>query len=93
MRQARVAAHSHVKGLGLDPVTREALPNVCLARGLPFSHYSARMFQAGGLVGQTLARTAAGVFVDLVKMRNVAGRALLLAGPPGTGADLKFWGW
>ncbi|KAK6038297.1 TIP49 protein [Cooperia oncophora] len=67
VRQARVAAHSHVKGLGLDPVTREALPN------------------AGGLVGQTLARTAAGVFVDLVKMKNVAGRALLLAGPPGTG--------
>ncbi|KAK6024494.1 hypothetical protein OSTOST_09696, partial [Ostertagia ostertagi] len=28
VRQARVAAHSHVKGLGLDPVTREALPNV-----------------------------------------------------------------
>ncbi|XGW20531.1 hypothetical protein V3C99_003934 [Haemonchus contortus] len=67
VRQARVAAHSHVKGLGLDPVTREALPN------------------AGGLVGQTLARTAAGVFVDLVKMKNMAGRALLLAGPPGTG--------
>ncbi|KAJ1363307.1 RuvB-like protein 1 [Parelaphostrongylus tenuis] len=66
-RQARVAAHSHVKGLGLDPTTREALPN------------------AGGLVGQTLARTSAGVIVDLVKMKNMAGRAVLIAGPPGTG--------
>uniref|UniRef100_A0A0K0DJH0 RuvB-like helicase n=1 Tax=Angiostrongylus cantonensis TaxID=6313 RepID=A0A0K0DJH0_ANGCA len=66
-RQARVAAHSHVKGLGLDPTTREALPN------------------AGGLVGQTLARTSAGVIVDLVRMKNMAGRAVLIAGPPGTG--------
>ncbi|VDM76738.1 unnamed protein product [Strongylus vulgaris] len=66
-RQARVAAHSHVKGLGLDPSTGEALPN------------------AGGLVGQSLARTSAGVIVDLVKAKNMAGRAVLFAGPPGTG--------
>ncbi|CAJ0594013.1 unnamed protein product [Cylicocyclus nassatus] len=66
-RQARVAAHSHVKGLGLDPSTGEALPN------------------AGGLVGQALARTSAGVIVDLVRAKNMAGRAVLFAGPPGTG--------
>lgn len=28
---------------------------------------------------------AAGIVVDLIKMKKMAGRALLLAGPPGTG--------
>ncbi|EPB73492.1 TIP49 protein [Ancylostoma ceylanicum] len=41
--------------------------------------------EAGGLVGQTLARTSAGVIVDLVRAKNMAGRAVLFAGPPGTG--------
>ncbi|KFD54017.1 hypothetical protein M514_05036 [Trichuris suis] len=39
----------------------------------------------GGFVGQTEARTAAGVIVDLVKQKRMAGRAVLLAGPPATG--------
>ena len=38
-----------------------------------------------GMVGQVLAREAAGVVVDLIKSKKMAGRALLLAGPPGTG--------
>lgn len=38
-----------------------------------------------GMVGQALAREAAGVVVDLIKSKKMAGRALLLAGPPGTG--------
>ncbi|PAV84623.1 hypothetical protein WR25_00720 [Diploscapter pachys] len=66
-RVQRVAAHSHVKGLGLHPETQEALP------------------KASGFVGQMKARTSAGVIVDLVKMKNFAGRAVLFAGPPGTG--------
>lgn len=37
------------------------------------------------MVGQTLAREAAGVAVDLIRAKKMAGRALLLAGPPGTG--------
>lgn len=37
------------------------------------------------MVGQVLAREAAGVAVDLIKSKKMAGRALLLAGPPGTG--------
>merc|ERR1712060_501275 len=40
---------------------------------------------AGGLVGQEKAREAAGIVVDLIKSKKMAGRALLLAGPPGTG--------
>ena len=38
-----------------------------------------------GLVGQEKAREAAGLVVDLIKSRKMAGRALLLAGAPGTG--------
>lgn len=38
-----------------------------------------------GLVGQEKAREACGVVVDLIRSRKMAGRALLLAGAPGTG--------
>ncbi|KAK2465849.1 hypothetical protein APHAL10511_001490 [Amanita phalloides] len=38
-----------------------------------------------GFVGQTNAREACGVIVDLVKSRKFSGRALLLVGAPGTG--------
>ncbi|KAF8883119.1 RuvB-like helicase 1 [Infundibulicybe gibba] len=40
---------------------------------------------ASGFIGQTIAREACGVVVDLVKSRKFSGRALLLAGAPGTG--------
>ncbi|MEM4389548.1 MAG: RuvB-like domain-containing protein [Candidatus Micrarchaeia archaeon] len=39
----------------------------------------------GGLVGQIAARQAAAVVVDLVKKGKFAGRAILMAGPMGTG--------
>lgn len=38
-----------------------------------------------GLVGQEKAREAAGIVVELIKSKKMAGRALLLAGAPGTG--------
>ncbi|KAJ1888115.1 RuvB ATP-dependent DNA helicase pontin [Coemansia sp. RSA 376] len=40
---------------------------------------------AAGFVGQETAREAAGVIVDLIKTKRFAGRAVLLAGAPGTG--------
>ncbi|XP_033647305.1 ruvB-like 1 [Asterias rubens] len=40
---------------------------------------------AAGLVGQESAREAAGIVVELIKSKKMAGRAILLAGPPGTG--------
>ncbi|KAI9355121.1 TIP49 C-terminus-domain-containing protein [Zopfochytrium polystomum] len=40
---------------------------------------------AAGFVGQENAREAAGVIVDLIKAKKMAGRAVLLAGAPGTG--------
>jgi RuvB-like protein 1 (pontin 52) len=62
----RIAAHTHIKGLGLNE-NGLALPI------------------AAGLVGQEAAREAAGVIVELIKTKKMAGRAVLLAGPPGTG--------
>ncbi|CAP36675.1 Protein CBR-RUVB-1 [Caenorhabditis briggsae] len=63
----RIAAHSHVKGLGIDTETNEALP------------------EGAGFVGQIAARTAASIIVDMIRMKSMAGRAVLLAGPPATG--------
>lgn len=61
----RVAAHSHIQGLGLDGLKAK--------------------FVADGMVGQTEAREAAGLVVRLIKEGKFAGRAILLAGPPGSG--------
>jgi RuvB-like protein 1 (pontin 52) len=66
----RIAAHSHVKGLGLNYENGFAIPI------------------AAGLVGQEAAREAAGVVVELIRSKKMAGRAILLAGPPGTGKVL-----
>ena len=65
-KAARVAAHTHIKGLGLNEQGR-ALPT------------------ASGLVGQEKAREASGLVVELIKSKKMAGRALLMAGAPGTG--------
>jgi RuvB-like protein 1 (pontin 52) len=40
---------------------------------------------AAGFVGQAAAREAAGLSVDMIRQKKMAGRALLLAGPPATG--------
>jgi RuvB-like protein 1 (pontin 52) len=40
---------------------------------------------AHGLVGQIAAREGAGIIVDMIKSKKMAGRALLLAGASGTG--------
>eukprot|EP00527_Entomoneis_sp_CCMP2396_P000714 CAMPEP_0198154838 /NCGR_PEP_ID=MMETSP1443-20131203/68819_1 /TAXON_ID=186043 /ORGANISM="Entomoneis sp., Strain CCMP2396" /LENGTH=475 /DNA_ID=CAMNT_0043821553 /DNA_START=40 /DNA_END=1467 /DNA_ORIENTATION=+ len=67
----RVAAHTHITGLGLNT------DGTCVST----SESSASC----GLVGQTAAREAAGIVVDLIQASNMAGRALLIVGPPGTG--------
>lgn len=63
---SRIAPHSHIKGLGLNP------------EGFAIQDGS-------GFIGQTNAREACGVIVELVKSRKFSGRALLLVGAPGTG--------
>ncbi|KAI6209551.1 DNA helicase [Aphelenchoides besseyi] len=65
--KTRIAAHSHVKGLGLDVQT------------------GAAKNQAYGFIGQNDAREAAGVIVELIRQKKMAGRAVLLSGEPGTG--------
>lgn len=65
-QKQRLAAHSHIKGLGLHA------DGTAMAAG-------------GGMVGQVLAREAAGLVVDLIKSKKLAGQALLLAGPVGSG--------
>lgn len=38
-----------------------------------------------GMVGQQKARKAAGVILEMIREGSIAGRAVLLAGRPGTG--------
>ena len=40
---------------------------------------------AQGMVGQQAARKAAGVVVKMIQEGKIAGRAILIAGPPSTG--------
>ncbi|CCX31929.1 TIP49 C-terminus-domain-containing protein [Pyronema domesticum] len=65
-RETRTAAHTHIKGLGLN------------------SDGTAQKV-AAGFVGQESAREACGVVVDLIKAKKMSGRAVMLAGGPGTG--------
>lgn len=59
-----IAAHSHIRGLGVDPDSLEPRAS------------------SQGLVGQEKARKAAAVILQMVKEGKIAGRAVLIAGPP-----------
>ncbi|CAI5726187.1 hypothetical protein KXD40_001955 [Peronospora effusa] len=54
-------------------------------KGLGLKEDGTAMPIGSGLVGQEKAREAAGLTVELIKSKKMAGRALLLAGAPGTG--------
>lgn len=54
-------------------------------KGLGLDENGYAIQSSAGLVGQECAREAAGVVVELIKSKKMAGRAVLLAGPPGTG--------
>ncbi|CAF4776132.1 ruvB-like helicase 1 [Pieris napi] len=54
-------------------------------KGLGLDENGIPIQMAAGLVGQESAREAAGLVVDMIRSKKMAGRALLLAGPPGTG--------
>ncbi|KAF2736820.1 TIP49-domain-containing protein [Polyplosphaeria fusca] len=62
-----IAAHSHIRGLGVEPDTLEPKSS------------------SQGLVGQEKARKAAAVILHMAKEGKIAGRAVLIAGPPSTG--------
>ncbi|KAH9865242.1 RuvB ATP-dependent DNA helicase pontin [Plenodomus lingam] len=54
-------------------------------KGLGLSGDGRAIPSAHGFVGQAAAREACGLVVDLVKAKKMSGRAVLLAGGPGTG--------
>jgi RuvB-like protein 2 len=62
-----IAAHSHIRGLGVDVDTLQPRTS------------------SQGLVGQDKARKAAAVILQMVREGKIAGRAVLIAGPPSTG--------
>ena len=70
-REARIATHSHIKGLGLrdDGLVMEPQAGT----------------GAQGFIGQDRAREALGLHLELLRMGRHAGRPLLMVGPPGTG--------
>lgn len=70
---SRVSAHTHITGLGLDE------------KGDAITAMDGDEHNTSGLIGQTAAREALGIVSDLVHSQRLAGRALLLVGPPGTG--------
>ena len=54
-------------------------------RGLGLTGEIEARQQGQGMVGQLAARRAAGIVVSMIKEGKIAGRAVLLAGAPGTG--------
>ena len=54
-------------------------------KGLGLAEDGKALATGAGMVGQERAREACGVVVELIKSKKMAGRALLLAGAPGTG--------
>lgn len=54
-------------------------------KGLGLKDDGTALDVGAGFVGQEQAREAAGLVVDMIRQKKMAGRALLLAGAPGTG--------
>ncbi|MEM3537718.1 MAG: RuvB-like domain-containing protein, partial [Candidatus Korarchaeum sp.] len=54
-------------------------------KGLGLDERGRAKLVADGLVGQVRAREAAGLVVRMAKEGRLSGKAVLLAGPPGTG--------
>jgi len=54
-------------------------------KGLGLDEEGKATASGAGWVGQELAREACGLVVDMIKQKKMAGRALLMAGAPGTG--------
>uniref|UniRef100_UPI00398ED97B ruvB-like 1 isoform X3 n=1 Tax=Pristiophorus japonicus TaxID=55135 RepID=UPI00398ED97B len=54
-------------------------------KGLGLDDSGVAKAAGAGLVGQENAREACGIIVELIRSKKMAGRAILLAGPPGTG--------
>jgi len=72
-------------GIRVEAVTRRRIGAHSHIRGLGLDERGKAVFIADGLVGQVEAREAAGIVVRMIKEGKMAGRGILLVGPPGTG--------
>ena len=54
-------------------------------RGLGLDETLQPRSSSQGMVGQLKARKSAGIILQMIKDGKIAGRAVLIAGPPGTG--------
>lgn len=70
----------------VTPITRfERVGAHSHIKGLGLDEKFRALPVADGMVGQIAAREAAGIIVQMIRKGKMAGRAVLLAGPPGTG--------
>ncbi|CAL7942664.1 unnamed protein product [Xylocopa violacea] len=84
----RISAHTHIRGLGLD----ENGVAIQSAAGLVGQELAREVRIICASVNKSIMQriiyadtNAAGIVVDMIKSKKMAGRAVLLAGPPGTG--------
>ena len=69
----------------VTPVSLERIGAQSHIRGLGLDDTLNARYNSEGLIGQTKARKALGVILKMIKDSKIAGRAILLAGQPGTG--------
>ncbi|XP_014285431.1 ruvB-like 2 isoform X2 [Halyomorpha halys] len=81
-----MAAGTQVKNVEVRDIARiERIGAHSHIRGLGLDDSLEARAVSQGMVGQQMARRAAGVVLGMIKEGKIAGRAVLLAGPPGTG--------
>ena len=85
--RARMAAVNVSTGLQeVKDITRiERIGAHSHIRGLGLDDSLEARMVSQGMVGQVNARKAAGVILKMIKEGNIAGRAVMIAGQPGTG--------
>jgi len=66
-------------------MTVERIGNHSHIRGIGLDDSLQPRFSSQGMVGQLKARKSAGIILQMIKEGKIAGRAVLIAGPPGTG--------
>merc|ERR1712227_1190055 len=85
----QVTEHHHPRDMKIEEVKSttkaQRVASHTHVKGLGLEDNGHAQQCASGLCGQEKAREAAGVIVEMIKSKRMAGRAILLAGPPGTG--------
>merc|ERR1712227_310143 len=85
----QVTEHHHPRDMKIEEVKSttkaQRVASHTHVKGLGLEDNGHAQQCASGLCGQEKAREAAGVVVEMIKSKKMAGRALLLVGAPGTG--------